>query len=666
MLAVLAAVVLPFGGFAYFVDAAMAERALEVVREALLGLASDLSKEVDTFLLERRRDLEEWAADPTALAALVEAQAQVEADPNGASTGTPLGAWSGTATTTGDWAKRSVHMSALNRRLKNRGFYDRLVLVNRSGRAVVCGGLRPDGSALSQADFERVAGFDFRSESWFERAWQQDSILIDHHRSALVAGEADAAQGAPSYDDYHVGVAARIVDEDGAARGLLLGIVNWTHFVALMRDPLVKATFRGMVSRDATPSPYAWIWGADADTILAHPLESAFLTRVSGPVINLPGLVEDARAGSRGVPALYREYSFNGIAKNAAFQGCRDVSQGGLGWYVGVGIDNSDIFATTRSLDEVLYKGTAVVLLVVVLWTLVIARRTTGPILALQRHTQRLAREGEDVEPLQIHSRDELGELAQAFNTMTRELAEKKRALVKAEKDAAWNEMARQIAHEIKNPLTPIKLSLDLLQRARREGRADLDEILDRTMRLIDRQVTNLRDIARDFYEFTGGREPEPQPLGLQGCVAEVLGLHAAWADELGVQFVTELDPDHCEVWADRGKWQSVLTNLVTNALQAMAHGEKKGGELCIRSAAGERPGTVAIEVRDTGVGLSDEARERLFEPFFTTRSEGTGLGLAIVRRTLEEMRGSIELSEREDGPGTVARIELPAKREAQ
>jgi nitrogen fixation/metabolism regulation signal transduction histidine kinase len=241
---------------------------------------------------------------------------------------------------------------------------------------------------------------------------------------------------------------------------------------------------------------------------------------------------------------------------------------------------------------------------------------------------------------------------------MTHDLAENRAALIKAEKDAAWREMARQIAHDIKNPLTPMKLSLDLLRRARAEQRDDFETILERTMGLMERQVQNLREIATDFYEFTGGRKPRPEQIAVDAIVGEVVELHRAWAESRGIEVVLRLGGE--SVWADAGKLRRVLTNLVSNAFQAMP----EGGRLEIvsserREADGGR--RIRIELLDTGAGLSPDARERLFEPFFTTRSEGTGLGLAIAKRVMEEMGGSIELLPREDERGTLARVELPA-----
>jgi nitrogen fixation/metabolism regulation signal transduction histidine kinase len=321
---------------------------------------------------------------------------------------------------------------------------------------------------------------------------------------------------------------------------------------------------------------------------------------------------------------------------------------------VGVGINNEDIFATAKELRAVLRWGTVVVLVVVVALTLLIARRTTGPIRVLQQQVRRVA--GGDLDArIEIGTQDELGALAADFNRMTSELKAQRERIVKAEKDAAWREMARQIAHDIKNPLTPMTLSLDLLERARREGAPGSEEILVRTMALMRRQIEHLRQIAGEFYEFTGGRRAHPSAVEVQSLLDEVLGLHAAWAAERGV--TVQRDGVPAVVWADPGKLRRVLVNLVTNALQSMS----EGGSLFASTRIED--GHVWISVRDTGPGLSPEARSHLFEPYFTTKSEGTGLGLAISKRAIEEMGGEIELVPADEGPGTLARIRLPLHR---
>src|SRR5262249_38805405 len=159
---------------------------------------------------------------------------------------------------------------------------------------------------------------------------------------------------------------------------------------------------------------------------------------------------------------------------------------------------------------------------------------------------------------------------------------------------AAWREMARQIAHDIKNPLTPMRLSLDLLERARAERAANADQILERTLAMMRRQIDNLREIATDFYEFTGGRNPEPRSLRIEGLIDEVFQLLEAQAAELGVRLARAGAGGTLE--ADPAKLRRVLVNLVTNGLHAM---RGRPGELVVR--AEPDAGWMTIEVVDAG-----------------------------------------------------------------
>jgi nitrogen fixation/metabolism regulation signal transduction histidine kinase len=239
---------------------------------------------------------------------------------------------------------------------------------------------------------------------------------------------------------------------------------------------------------------------------------------------------------------------------------------------------------------------------------------------------------------------------------MTREIKEKRAELVKAEKDAAWREMARQVAHDIKNPLTPIQLSVDLLRRAKAEQSPQFDFVFERTTDTIARQVEHLREIANDFHALTGAlKQQNPRDFDAGSLVDDLLALNAAWAREASVHFVRKGAKGF--VYVDEPLLRRVLQNLISNAIQA----SPEGGELEIEVS--ELPERVRIELRDRGVGLSEEVRARLFEPYFTTRSTGTGLGLAIARRAVGEMGGAIRLEPRADGVGTVATIELPAGR---
>ncbi len=662
VLAVLTAVALPFLAFAISIDTLVVARLRDMASKAMLGLTGELARQLDQLVDQRNQDLALWSGD---LLCAFAAQESIERPYDPAATEV---AWGPAAQRTRALGDREVYADAtfrpyqaeqFDRYLTYKGVYDLLILVDANGRLVASSSLDPQGRVHALEELEQLYARDYSGEDWWQQAMQGEFARVDQHLSHLLPARVESDDSEPLRESlesrpsrYHLGFAVPVFDpgDPGRVLAVLYGLVNWRHVQHVTRTAAVVETLQGLVGPDDYPSAYAWIWAADADRILAHKDYQLYGERVSGPRVGLPVLVETALSAPAG---LFQPYVFRGTRKIAAFSHCAGPEQGGFGWVLGVGIDDDDIYAQVAQIRGLLYKSTAAVLLVVVLWTLVIARRTTAPILALRAHTQRVASGDLDAR-IESSSGDELGELARSFNEMTGELKLRREQLVRAEKDAAWREMARQVAHDLKNPLTPIKLSLDLLERARRDNSPQAGVILENTLAMMRRQVENLREVATDFYEFTGGRKPRIEPVELAEVIDEVYALHAAWANELGVALVRN---GSGRALADRGKLRRVLENLVSNALQAT---QGTGGRVEARLT--ERGAQLELEILDQGGGIAPEARAHLFEPYFTTRSQGTGLGLAIARRIVEELGGSIELEPRPsaEGTGTVARVRLP------
>jgi signal transduction histidine kinase len=627
LLAVLAAVVLPFLGFAVFVDWTMAERlSRNVVLYSLKSLAADLAGQIDREIEQMRGDVRYLASVDMPAWAIDESQKRPEEE-----------------------TFRDLLESHFDDAVRVKQAFDLFLLVDSNGRLVASNRLDQRGRPLDSAVLDTLAQREFSNEPWFEAAVRGNFFAQDKHRSPLFAARQDAA--APRVVDYDIGFAHPVYSDvrPDELIGVLYALVNWTTIQDDVNQPVLKSYFQGLVGPDEYSSAYAWVWGSDADTILAHDDPSLYGEKVSGPRIALPQLVAAASASDWDI---YPEYTFRGRRKNAAFKHTAPVSQGGFDWVVGVGIDNDDIFKAVHELRGLLIRATLLVLLIAVLLTLLIARRTTSPILAMREHTQRVAAGDLDAR-LVVRTHDELGELAEAFNRMTAELKQSRERQIRAEKDAAWREMARQVAHDIKNPLTPIQLSVDLLKRAHDDQSPQFEAIFERTVDTVRRQVRHLRDIASDFHALTGVSQSRPEPVDLAELADDVLQLNAAWAQERGVRI--ERGGSGGLVRADPGLLRRVLINLISNALESMPD----GGVLAIDV----RPlgALVLLEVRDSGVGISEEARARLFEPYFTTRTSGTGLGLAIARRVIEEAGGTIALEPAAPGPGTVARVLLPA-----
>jgi signal transduction histidine kinase len=280
-----------------------------------------------------------------------------------------------------------------------------------------------------------------------------------------------------------------------------------------------------------------------------------------------------------------------------------------------------------------------------------LAERIADPVRRLTRATQQIARGDFDAR-IAVRSVDELRRLVDAFNSMAAELKAQRAELERTHRLEAWAEMARQVAHEIKNPLTPIQLSAEHLRRVHDDKRKPLGDVVDGCITTILGQVRLLRQIAGEFSSFASAPQAKLAPVDLSPVVAEVLDPYRAGL-EGRIEIVNEVAPPLPQVLADRTLVLRALANIVENALHAMPG----PGRLTV--AASVDPESVAITVRDTGVGMDEGALARAFEPYFSTKASGTGLGLPIARRNIELSGGTIEV-ESQKGEGTAVRVRLP------
>jgi nitrogen fixation/metabolism regulation signal transduction histidine kinase len=247
---------------------------------------------------------------------------------------------------------------------------------------------------------------------------------------------------------------------------------------------------------------------------------------------------------------------------------------------------------------------------------------------------------------------DELGRLVEDFNSMTETLMSQRAELARTNQLKAWAEMARQVAHEIKNPLTPIQLAAEHLQRVHEDRQRPLGPVFDQCLTTILRQVKLLRQIASEFSSFAGELKPRLAPVSLSELVGPVVDPY-----RLGLAQRVEIDvnvpPTLPAVQIDRTLIARALTNLVENAVQAMP----AGGKLAVTAA--DRGDTVEITIGDTGVGMDAEAVRRAFEPYFSTKTAGSGLGLANAKRNIELCGGSIAIDSVVNA-GTRVTVTLP------
>ena len=278
--------------------------------------------------------------------------------------------------------------------------------------------------------------------------------------------------------------------------------------------------------------------------------------------------------------------------------------------------------------------------------------RVTRPVKELVQGAREVASGNWDAR-VDVHSTDEMGALADAFNQMTRQLVEQRERLVQTERVAAWRELARRLAHELKNPLFPLQITIENMQRARDLHPEQFDEVFRESTGTLLAELANLKTIIGRFSDFAKMPPPELQSVNLNEVVREVLRLFDAQLRATPVSLDLKLDGKLRPVNADPEQLKRALQNLILNALDAMP----EGGELSVRSE--QRENSARIIISDTGKGLTTEERERVFTPYYTTKQHGTGLGLAIVQSVVSDHRGTISVESGEER-GTIFRIEIP------
>jgi signal transduction histidine kinase len=292
-------------------------------------------------------------------------------------------------------------------------------------------------------------------------------------------------------------------------------------------------------------------------------------------------------------------------------------------------------------------------IMVAVLASLWFAARVTRPVVLLAEAARRVAA-GDLGAKVEVESSDELGELAAAFNRMTEDLAQQKDRTLQAERVAAWRELARRLAHELKNPLFPLQVTVENLMRAKQKAPEMFEEVFHEGTATLLAEINNLKTIIGRFSEFSKMPQPQRQPTQVNDVVRSVLRVfHAQLQEKNQVAVRTELADTLPEISADPDLLHRALQNLVLNAIDAMP----EGGELTIRSAT--LSDGVEISVSDTGSGLTQEECGRLFTPYYTTKQHGTGLGLAIVQSVVSDHGGKISVESTKEKV-TTFRIELP------
>jgi two-component system nitrogen regulation sensor histidine kinase NtrY len=283
--------------------------------------------------------------------------------------------------------------------------------------------------------------------------------------------------------------------------------------------------------------------------------------------------------------------------------------------------------------------------------------RVTRPVRKLAEGAREVS-EGNWGARVDVHGRHEIGQLATAFNRMTTQLTQQREQLVQAERVAAWRELARRLAHELKNPLFPLQTTVENLQRAREQSPEQFDEVFMESTGILLSEIENLKTIVGRFSDFAKMPQPELGPVDVNNVVRGIVKLFEAQFGAVGRPPITpelHLEGNLPVIQADATLLHRAIENLVLNAMDAMP----AGGVLMLRTA--HQNGDVELEISDTGSGLTPEECERLFTPYYTTKQHGTGLGLAIVQSVVSDHGGRISV-ESETGVGTSFHIRLPAR----
>lgn len=285
--------------------------------------------------------------------------------------------------------------------------------------------------------------------------------------------------------------------------------------------------------------------------------------------------------------------------------------------------------------------------LVVILMT----RRTIKPLEIIQDKMQRISL-GEKNEIIDWKSKDEIGELIDSYNKLVKELEISANNLMRSERETAWREMARQVAHEIKNPLTPMKLNIQFLQMAWDEKNPDIDRKLRETTKSILEQIEILSNIASAFSDYAKLPKKSIENLNLKDLILNTINLYDN-NENIRIDFIEENASDY-DLNSDKNNLSIVFGNILKNAIQAI--GKKEDGliEINIKDS-GDR---FFIKIKDNGCGIGEEEKKKIFMPNFTTKSSGMGVGLSIVYDILETLGGNIKF-ESELGVGTTFLVEI-------
>ncbi len=289
-------------------------------------------------------------------------------------------------------------------------------------------------------------------------------------------------------------------------------------------------------------------------------------------------------------------------------------------------------------------------IIIAVAIALFISRKITEPFEVIGKNIQQV-KLGTENKPIEWNSNDEIGRLVTEYNRMIQKLGESAETLAKSERESAWREMAKQVAHEIKNPLTPMKLSVQQLQRSYKEQSPGWDKNIERMTRTLIEQIDTLAHIASEFSNFAKMPKANNEKINITDAVAIIAALYNE-TENCKIEFNSA--DSSLFVFADREQLQRVFNNLLKNAIQSIPEGRE--GKISI--SVERKENRALVKIADNGIGISDELKDKIFTPNFTTKTTGMGLGLAMVKNIIENSGGSIWFETAADN-GTVFFVTL-------
>jgi len=309
-------------------------------------------------------------------------------------------------------------------------------------------------------------------------------------------------------------------------------------------------------------------------------------------------------------------------------------------YYVVIPLNYSKIEKKTGLSD---FIGTIIntyvfLLLIASALALTVGRSITKPLFYLVERLKNV-KVGSMNKPLEWKNKDEIGVLVQAYNDMIKKLDDSAQLLAKSEREGAWRDMAQQVAHEIKNPLTPMKLNIQYLLHSYDSEPEKREEKIRRISGVLIQQIDNLAHIANTFSQFARDSDLQLKDINLNELITGVYNLFKTEAYEKGVDLNLTMPIEPIDLVTDSNNLLRVINNLIKNALQALEH--QTGGKIDI--SVDSKDSHITILIKDNGPGISDEIKSMIFEPHFTTKSSGSGLGLAMCKRLIEQLGGQID-----------------------